>query len=90
MVLRQAPEVIQRKGTGCAADWWGLGVLIFEMLTGEPPFKAVSSDPYDTFRRALAGTVALPDFLSPEACDCITLLLQVCAASSTTYRYSTF
>ena len=73
----QAPEVIQRKGTGCASDWWGLGVLVFEMLTGDPPFKAVSSDPYDTFRRALAGNFTLPDCLSPEACDLISSLLQV-------------
>ena len=68
--------MIQRKGTGYVSDWWGLGVLIFEMLTGDPPFKAVSSDPYDTFRRALAGNFALPDCLSPEACDLISRLLQ--------------
>ncbi len=76
-VIMQAPEVIQRKGTGCASDWWGLGVLVFEMLTGDPPFKAVSSDPYDTFRRALAGSFELPDCLSPEACDLTSSLLQV-------------
>ena len=71
--------MIQRKGTGVTSDWWGLGVLVFEMLTGDPPFKAVSSDPYDTFRRALAGSFELPDCLSPEACDLITRLLQVTA-----------
>ena len=46
----QAPEVIMRKGTNKAADYWGLGVLIFEMLVGDPPFKSLTGDPWDTFR----------------------------------------
>lgn len=38
----QAPEVIMRRGTTCAADYWALGVLIFEMLVGDPPFKSLT------------------------------------------------
>lgn len=33
-----APEVIQSKGHGKAVDWWALGVMIYEMLAGYPPF----------------------------------------------------
>ena len=33
-----APEVILSQGHGKAADWWSLGVLIYEMAAGYPPF----------------------------------------------------
>jgi serine/threonine protein kinase len=33
-----APEIINREGHGKAVDWWCLGCLIFEMITGYPPF----------------------------------------------------
>ncbi|KAG7289871.1 hypothetical protein NEMBOFW57_006248 [Staphylotrichum longicolle] len=34
-----APEVIYGKGYTTAVDWWALGILIYEFLTGYPPFK---------------------------------------------------
>jgi serine/threonine protein kinase len=34
-----APELILGHGSNVAADWWALGVLIFEMLVGVPPFR---------------------------------------------------
>ena len=66
-----------RKGTTKAADYWALGVLIFEMLVGDPPFKSLSGDPWDTFRRTLSGRFYVPNFISESAADLIYKLLQV-------------
>ena len=33
------PEMIRRKAYNQAVDWWALGALIYEMVTGYPPFR---------------------------------------------------
>ena len=33
-----APEALDGEGYDKAADWWALGIIIFEMLYGKPPF----------------------------------------------------
>lgn len=55
-----APEVITGGGHNHAVDWWALGILIFELLAGSPPFTAAS--PMQIFKKVLAGIrkVALP------------------------------
>ena len=37
-----APEVIKKEGYTRAVDWWALGVLIYEMVVGQPPFSDLS------------------------------------------------
>lgn len=37
-----APEVILNKGHDISADYWSLGVLMFELLTGTPPFTGIN------------------------------------------------
>uniref|UniRef100_A0A7S1X9M4 non-specific serine/threonine protein kinase n=1 Tax=Compsopogon caeruleus TaxID=31354 RepID=A0A7S1X9M4_9RHOD len=46
-----APEVMIKKGYGKECDWWSLGVVIFEMLVGYPPFYA--DDAIKTCRKIL-------------------------------------
>ncbi|KAK6726928.1 hypothetical protein RB195_004931 [Necator americanus] len=60
-----APEVINRRGHSCAADFWSLGVLMFEMLTGHLPFQG--HDRKDTMTQILKAKLTMPQFLSPEA-----------------------
>lgn len=55
-----APEVITGAGHNHAVDWWTLGILVFEFLSGNPPFTA--SAPMQIFKNVLGGIkrVALP------------------------------
>ena len=46
-----APEIIDERGHGLSADWWGLGVITFEMLTGLPPWYRKKRDPIKLFAR---------------------------------------
>jgi protein kinase X len=39
-----APEVFERKGHNQSVDFWALGILIFELLAGEQPFRGRSPD----------------------------------------------
>ncbi|GIQ88639.1 hypothetical protein KIPB_010936, partial [Kipferlia bialata] len=68
-----APEIIAGTGHGKAVDWWALGILIYEMLAGYPPFS--SSDPYQTSVLILEGKLAFPKDFDRVSIDLITKLL---------------
>jgi len=51
-----APEVLLSKGHGKGVDWWTLGILIYEMLVGEPPF--IDDDPMGIYQQILTGKIS--------------------------------
>ena len=66
-----APEVINGKGHGKDVDWWSVGILLFEMLTGMPPFNAKSRNQLQ--KQIVSGKLKYPSTL---------LLLQLHVAAS--------
>uniref|UniRef100_A0A3B4CE62 protein kinase C n=1 Tax=Pygocentrus nattereri TaxID=42514 RepID=A0A3B4CE62_PYGNA len=60
-----APEVLTDSSYSRAVDWWGLGVLIYEMLVGESPFPG--DDEEEVFDSIVNDEVRYPRFLSTEA-----------------------
>ncbi|KAL7108592.1 hypothetical protein ACP275_06G122000 [Erythranthe tilingii] len=69
-----APEIILGKGHNKAADWWSVGILLYEMLTGKPPF--VGGNRHKIQQKILKDKMKLPGFLSSDAHSLIKGLLQ--------------
>lgn len=68
-----APEIIQSKGHGKSVDWWALGVLVYEMLAGYPPFY--DENPFGIYQKILAGRVEYPRHIDQKAKDIVKKLL---------------
>ncbi|XP_045537260.1 cGMP-dependent protein kinase, isozyme 2 forms cD5/T2 isoform X1 [Papilio machaon] len=66
-----APEVIMNRGHDISADYWSLGVLMFELLTGSPPFTG--ADPMKTYNKILKGidAVEFPRCITRNAANLI-------------------
>ncbi|MEE6514000.1 hypothetical protein FKM82_021914 [Ascaphus truei] len=69
-----APEVLTDTSYSNAIDWWGLGVLIYEMMVGECPFPG--DDEEEVFDSIVNEEVRYPHFLSIEAINIIRKLLR--------------
>jgi len=50
-LIEVAPEVVQSKGYNKSVDWYALGVLIFEMLAGYPPFFTEDGNPMKLYEK---------------------------------------
>lgn len=60
-----APEMLTGPSHGKAVDWWSLGTLLFEMLTGLPPFY--SNNVHVMYEKILKDPIYFPAYISQEA-----------------------
>lgn len=71
-----APEILLGTGHGSSADWWSTGIILFECLTGVPPFNA--ENPQSIFENILNRKIPwprMPEDMSYDAKDLIDKLL---------------
>jgi len=69
-----APEVVKRSGHGKAVDWWTLGMVFFEMLTGFPPWY--TKDQTTLLDSICNASIRTPTYLSPRARSLVHHLLE--------------
>lgn len=72
-----APEILMAKGHGKAADWWSLGILIYEMLSGCPPLSVDAGNGSHAMHLITAGKLEYPAYFDKDAVDLISRLLVV-------------
>lgn len=76
-----APEVLEETEYGRAVDWWGLGIVMYEMITGKLPFTAAQGDWDRLFNNILTQPLKFPEMvgdkpLSDEAKDLLSKLIE--------------
>lgn len=60
-----APEIVSSKGYTKSVDWWALGVFLFEMLAGHPPFYTEDGNPIKLYEKIVACKVRYPPYFEP-------------------------
>ncbi|KJE91736.1 protein kinase subunit [Capsaspora owczarzaki ATCC 30864] len=73
-----APEIILSKGYSHAVDWWALGILLFEMMTGHAPFT--DPNPMGIYEKIVQGTIDFPKHFHADETD---LIRKLCTADLT-------
>ncbi|KAG7338333.1 serine/threonine protein kinase [Nitzschia inconspicua] len=69
-----APEVLAQQGHGFCVDYWGLGMLTYEMMTGLPPWY--TTDRAKLFRRLRSAPLDIPSYFSSASASFSSALLE--------------
>jgi len=70
-----APEMVRKSGHGKTVDWYLLGVILYEMLTGMPPYY--NEDKNELFKNILTKELAIDDSKLAISKDCKEILQQL-------------
>jgi len=62
-----APEIIEGKGYGITADYWSLGVMIYEFICGSLPFGDEESEPFAIYKEILSFKFEFPPFVDSNS-----------------------
>ena len=68
-----APEIIMSAGHTQGVDWWSFGVLLYEMLSGYPPFY--DKNTYEIYKKITIGHFEFPNDIMINARQLISGLL---------------
>lgn len=68
-----APEMVEKKSYSYSVDWWGLGILAYELLCGRNPFH--NENRSRMFARICLDEPVFPPNLDPNAVDFVKKLL---------------
>lgn len=65
-----APEIIKEKQYSFSVDWYSLGLVMYEMMTTENPFKKEEELPFvEQMNEILTTKITIPDYLSADCKD---------------------
>lgn len=70
-----APEMVARQWYGKGADFWSLGCIAYEMLSGQPPFSSGRGGSKELFRKIMNERIRMPEGSSAPACKLLKGLL---------------
>lgn len=81
-----APEQVRGHPVSAATDIWALGVLLYEMVTGDPPFEA--DDPIALYRKIDRADFLPPSVVAPTVSAPIDAMVGRCLRRNPAHRYA--
>ncbi|CAE6450986.1 unnamed protein product [Rhizoctonia solani] len=70
-----APEIVNQKSYNKSVDWYAVGILLYEMLAGAPPFFSEEPNPMRLYEKIRAGRIEYPRHFEPGAVNLMRGLL---------------